>query len=145
MPVLRSPGWALLRLADRRSRGPRIQEPPRANGLVATSPHRTILRCALVIRMPAILAPLPNISMHVLKAKRIGGKRADRRRRTPVPPAAAAVAIWPSVADFIAPLIGRIAARTRRIFPLGFGEQSIGLPGHLREPGHIFVPRRTDS
>src|SRR5262249_21698014 len=88
---------------------------------------------------PAVLHPLPHIAVHVVQAESTGGKRADRSRPLKVPLATTAVTVGISLAELVAPGIGRRGPGARRIFPFGLGEQAIRLPGPLRQPRHVLL------
>src|SRR5687767_12336438 len=98
--------------------------------------------------MPAILDPLPDVAMHVMKAKRICIERADGRGLLCVPLTAAAIAIRAACADLIAPSVLRLFAGARRKLPLRLGQQSIGLAGLARQPRQVLggdvIPRNVD-
>src|SRR5262249_6720820 len=57
-----------------------------------------------------------------------------RRGLAVIPGAAAAVAVCIVHADLVAPGELRPGSGARRIFPLRFAEQPVGLAGHAREP-----------
>src|SRR5262245_7996141 len=98
-----------------------IAVPATATGDTATAiagcPYRAIRRRPVVVAMPTILDPFPDIAVHVVETERIGGERADRGGLSTVPLAAAAVAVGVAFADLLAPGIGLGAAGTRRILP----------------------------
>src|ERR1700730_7940290 len=53
--------------------------------------------------------------------------------------AATAIAVGALAPDLVAPGIGPFAAGARRVFPLGLGEQTIGLAGLPREPLRVLL------
>jgi hypothetical protein len=98
----------------------------------AARPWRAIGRRSLVIGVPAILRPLPDVADHIVETKSIRGERPDRRGLLFVPFAAAADAIGYRLAvqlDIIAPGILRLSSGARRIFVLGLGQQPICFAG----------------
>ena len=89
---------------------------------IAAGPGRTIGWRPDVTVVVAILGPRPHVADHVVKAKGVGGERADRHGLLIVRLAAAAGAIGVVLADGAAPRIGRRRPRPRRIFVFGLGE-----------------------
>src|SRR5262249_34369888 len=115
---------------------------------ISCCPRRAIGGRPVVVKMITVLDPLPHIAHHIVKAERIGLERTDRRRLAIVPVATAVKAICISLADLVAPKIGRRRSCTCRIFPFGFGEQSVGLTRHHGEPGRIrlgVIPAHIDD
>lgn len=46
-------------------------------GVSACYPGTTVCRCTLVIAVPVISTPLPNIAVHVIESKSVGWKSTD--------------------------------------------------------------------
>src|SRR5262245_9174093 len=107
--------------------------------ILTCRPRRAILRSAVVVVMTAILNPFPNIAVHVVHAKSIGGERADRNRLLVVPLTAATFAVGVALADLVAPRVGRRCSGARGILPLGFGQQPVGLPSRPGKPGDVAL------
>src|SRR6478672_4506259 len=48
---------------------------------VSGLPRRTVIGCAMIARMPSVLAPCPNVAVHVEEPERVGLLFADRMCR----------------------------------------------------------------
>src|SRR5262249_57288544 len=85
-----------------------------------TFPRRAVHGCSLVVDMKAILDPFPDVAVHVVEAKRVGSKRADRSRLLVIPLAAATVAIGVVVTDLLAPRIRHRPPPPPPLLPFAF-------------------------
>ena len=94
----------------------------------STANHR---RCVVIIIVPTILDPLPDIPDHVVKSELIGWIGPNRGRLLAIPLAAAAFTIGIVLTNLITPGINRLHPGPRRIFVFSFREQSIVFSGHL--------------
>ena len=100
--------------------------------VTSSCPCIAIRWCPIVVVVPAILRPLPNIAMHVMDFEFVGRKAADRCCVYPL----IATNSKP-VAAFVFPVIGKIVARliappvfrhrscAGHIFPFRFAQQTI--------------------
>src|SRR5262245_43729378 len=88
--------------------------------------------------MPAILHPLPDVAVHVVKSEGVGLKRTNGRRLLNVPLATTAVATSVAHTQIIAPGIASIGASSCRIFPFDLAEKSVIFSTQLREPADIL-------
>src|SRR5262245_10097953 len=78
--------------------------------IAAEQPRRSVCRRAVVVLVPAILDPLPDIAVHIVKPPRVRLQRSNRRRLLPVPLTAAAVAIGMAHIGIVAPGIAGAGA-----------------------------------
>ena len=72
----------LNRLAERRSRGKLIQPPPRNTRIVLHCPEvhaEPSVGAPLIALAPAVLGPLPDVPMDVVKVPRVGLEAVDRK------------------------------------------------------------------
>src|SRR5262249_14077720 len=98
-------------------------------------PRGSVLWRATIIVVPAILHPLGDIALRVVKSESVRPEGSDRpglpqRRREAV------LAIRIVVADLTAPPERRRRSGARGVFPLGLRRQPIAFAGLLRQPGH---------
>ena len=110
----------------------------------------------MIIRVPVVLAPFPDISEHVVKAPPVGGIRTDQLRsakrrptgvRRAIRASSAVVACFAAV-DLIAPGIGCRRTRSRGVFPFRLGEQPVSLSGLARKPRYVIfrvIPGNVDD
>ena len=91
----------------------------------------------LVIVLPAVLDPLPDITQHVIEPIRIGRKTAHRRRAFIVPLGPATVTQRVSASDLVTPPILRCRPATRCVFPLRLGQEPVTVSGLKRQPFDI--------
>ena len=85
-------------------------------------PWTAIGRRPDVVRIPAILHPLPHIAGHVEEAERIGLELADRGGFQSAPLVFAAMAIGVFYVELVTPVKGRRGAGTSCVFPFGLGK-----------------------
>src|SRR5438309_614617 len=90
-------------------------------------PRAAVIRRAEIALMPAIIGPLPGISQHAVKSKRIGREAVHVGKQTIIIFAAAAIAVRIADADGLAPPSRRGGPRPRCIFPFRFAGQAIGI------------------
>src|SRR6266566_230777 len=88
-------------------------------------PRAAVIRRAEVALMPAIIGPLPGISQHTVKPKRIGREAVHVGKQTIIILAAAAIAVRIADADGVAPPSRRGGPGPRCIFPFRFAGQAI--------------------
>jgi hypothetical protein len=86
---------------------------------VALNPSRPVRRGAVIIAMPSVLDPLPDVARHVVEPERVRLERADGRGLPKIPPACTAVAVRFALAGTAAPRVAsdRACARGDRARP----------------------------
>src|SRR5262245_17771466 len=119
-------------------------------------PGRAICGRTLIVAVPTVLHPFPDVAVHVMKAERICRKLPDWGGVLPLVPAfrlsARIAKIRILVARLVTPPIAfarrrRTRHAPRRVFPLRFAQQPVRLSSPARQPRHIFfgvVPRYID-
>src|SRR5207302_5020529 len=93
----------------------------------------------VVVLVPAILDPLPDVAVHVVKPQRVRLKRSNGSRLLEIPSTAAAVAIGVAHARIVAPGIAGIGASPRGVLPFGLCQKPVLLASQLREPAYILL------
>jgi hypothetical protein len=83
----------------------------------------------LVVSVPRIFGPLPDIPVHVIETECIGLERSDRRCLLVTPLIFATTAVGVVLSNVVAPGIAGRGARTRRILKLGLREQPVIFAG----------------
>ena len=110
-------------------------------GTISTHPCTTIIRSSrssdLVINVPAILDPLPNIPVNVMQTERIRTETPDRRRALIIPTAPAVTAVRKVPTDIVAPVIPSRRPGPGNILPLGLAQQAVSLASFPRQPTDI--------
>ena len=144
------PGNGGATVAIRGTQVPRSVEPraatQRTKATTSTSrPRATVRWRSHVAAVPAVLHPLPNIPMHVMKPKRIRRERAHRHRPLPVPAlATGSVPVAPIVVRLLRryrPARMKRARRTcpRHVLPLRLAQQPILLASLSRQPANVLL------
>src|SRR5262245_43776236 len=131
-----------LRVADP---GPAAGDP---QATIAALARSAVRGRALVVRIPAVLHPLPDVADHIVQAEAVRVEAADRRGLFAAPAAAGTVEIGAVGARRVAPGIPRGRSSAGRVFPLGFREEPIGSAGLLGEPRYIglgVLPAHVDD
>src|SRR5215467_11364776 len=90
-----------------------------------TVPCMTVRGRALVGVVPAVGGPFPNAAVHIVQAERIRRERSDALRSFLVPRIAAILAIGGAFAHLFAPPVRGGGAAANRVFPFGFGRQTV--------------------
>ena len=111
--------------------GPAAQRP---GLLLIGNPGGTIVGRLIIIIMPVIEAPFPDIAMDVKETEWIGGKSIHRRSLLSAPLAAAVNKISLIITRFVAPPIAAGGSGPRRIFPLRLAGQAIIAAGLFAQP-----------
>ena len=103
------------------------------------SPSRSIDRCALIVRVPAVRDPLCHPTSKVVKPQRVRRETAHRRWLTCIVSVAAAFTVRHLRNEFIAPPVAAAGSGTGRIFPFGFTGKAIVLPRTLGQPCNVLL------
>ena len=126
-PVLRT-----VPVAIRRTEVPPADEPGTATqhsptAVTTARPRGPVTRGAVVVTVPAILHPFPDVAGHVVQPETVRGERPDRRRLPPAVGGTRTVGILGPILDAVAPEPGCRRPGPRGVLPLRLARQPIAL------------------
>jgi hypothetical protein len=105
-----------------------------AAAAIAAGPGAAVIWRPLVVVVPAVLDPLPDIAMHVVEAPLVGRVRADLDGLSDILAEVGVV-----VRDPGANVISRCRSGPAGIFPLGLAEEAIAMAGLAAQPTQIAL------